>query len=108
MVEELNPDLDSQEEVVYELIKSLQVDHLSRYEYQALLLLQNFSLSVRTDSYLIDYKISGEGCSSQLSLDGGKTFRTLGWGRIKPSSVSETKNLIKIFAESESRAILNI
>ena len=109
MVEELNPelDLDLQAKAIYECIVSLQNQNLSRYENQARLLLQNFALSVQGDGYQIEYKIKGDGCSSELSTDGGENFRPLGWGRIESSSSGKVKNLIQIFAESESRALLN-
>ena len=89
-----------------QLMGDLADRYSSRYEAQASKLLTNGELIVSNNASTLKYRLEGIGCSVNLSVDSGLSFRKLGECRLDGDFQKKKKTLFWEFAGSEARVML--
>lgn len=103
----LTPEELEEERAYFQFINDLTVKNRSRYEKQAELLLKSREFSIAIGKSFLLYTLEDGGCAFRVSKDGGFDFSKLGWTSLGRNKQKNLEILVREFADSEARMVLN-
>jgi len=102
----LTPEDLEEEQKFFSLLFDLEAANASRYEQQAIELINSRVMTTEFQNQILAFKLDRVGCSFSISQDQGKTFNKLAWTRLGWRNSDKLIGLPLFFANCEARVLL--